>query len=299
VLQFYKQITSDLQSIRPFRLYKSWEFTTSSYDCTSNNVSAYIKFYNAPSNYNINLYDAASSGSQSGSVWYSINNLYYRDNNVCLAAYYNLFTTHSFTTNSNAVVVSIPQSKFGESVSEKSVQFKLSSQVNIPYLSNGNTSDSIQLIDDGDGNLMDILNTYYTGTIGNVAYTHGLLIFTDQEYYNYITSSMFTDFSKTMSTLTYTSYYTAYEHEYICTCKSDEFNSTKNPTAYKIGPNGIPIFNFYETYDSSGSQFIFKPFVTGVGLYDESGQLVCTSKFAKPIKIENNSDMVFIVKFDT
>lgn len=294
--QYFKDISQDLQSVRPFKLYKSWTFDTSSYNICASPV---INFYNGPANYNINLYNSDTSGSQSGSVWYSVNQLYYRLSESGSAACYDLLTSRSFSVSSSVVVVSIPRTKFGEGISEKSVQFYMTGAISIPYASAGNLSPDILVHDDGYGNLYDGRNLIISNSIGNVVYPHGLIIFTDSQYYNYMYTASFLSSSLIKSTLQYTSYYTAYEHEYICLAKSYEFNVTSNPTVFYIGNDNKQHFKFENVLDSSGSQIVFRPFVTGVGLYDSSGNLVAAAKFAKPIRMENDMDSVFIVRFDT
>ena len=99
--------------------------------------------------------------------------------------------------------------------------------------------------------------------------------------------------------MNYTSYYTSYQHEYICDVKSYEFNNTSNPTAFTYNSDGkTKIFKFSNVLDASGSQVQFKPLVTGITLCDDTGTALVAAKFAKPIRMENDMDTVFIVKYD-
>ena len=100
----------------------------------------------------------------------------------------------------------------------------------------------------------------------------------------YISSSVSSSFE-----MEFTSYYKAYQHEYICVANSDEFNYSTNPTLY----------------DDSGaikneliSNTEFSTYITGIGLYDDSGNLVALGKLAKPLKKEKTFNSIYTVKFD-
>ena len=101
--------------------------------------------------------------------------------------------------------------------------------------------------------------------------------------------------------LSFTSYYTIKEHKYICVVNRGEFNNTQNPSLYDISGS---VKSEIIQIDSEGNNITtirdeyFHTFATGIGLYDDSLQLVAYAKFANPIKIEKNFDSVFIVKFD-
>lgn len=99
----------------------------------------------------------------------------------------------------------------------------------------------------------------------------------------------------------FTSYYRTHEYKYMCVVKEGEFNDTTNPTFYNesgsfkssISQRDTTGNTIYTEKDES-----FYPYTTGIGLYDDSNQLVAYAKFANPIKIQKNMDSVFIIKFD-
>ena len=101
--------------------------------------------------------------------------------------------------------------------------------------------------------------------------------------------------------LSFTSYYSINEHKYLCVVNRGEFNKSSNPTLYDISGSA---YTELIQVDSSGSNITtridenFHTFTTGIGLYDDSLQLVAYAKFANPIRIEKDLDSVFIVKFD-
>lgn len=100
----------------------------------------------------------------------------------------------------------------------------------------------------------------------------------------------------------FTSYYKVYEHKYMCVVKRGEFNRSLNPSLYDVSGSQLQLPNYY--YDTAVSESIFnmdenfRPFATGIGLYDDAMQLVAYAKFASPIRVENDFDSVFIIKFD-
>jgi hypothetical protein len=81
-----------------------------------------------------------------------------------------------------------------------------------------------------------------------------------------------------------------YENEVRCIVKESEYNLSYNPSLQS---------------DSSGSLYgfatsaSFAPYVTTIGLYNDDNDLLMVAKLAKPIMISPNTDMTFIVKYDT
>ena len=297
----YGSLTEDLQSIRPFKIYKTWNLGATDY-VIINPTSGSISIYDAKANFNLDNYNEHSIGVLSGSVWYSIRALFYGrmtssdsgtlsapDGGTTFPAYYDEFRIRNLS--GSALVFSIPQSKFGEGIQLLTFNF---------------VSSSYNIVDDGAGDLFDLnaspgipinlMNT--TSSIGNISYDKGLVIITSQSYYSSLSQSMLVNTSSIASAFNYTSYYTSHECEYICPVKSYQFNGTLNPTAYTTDANGIKVFRFADIFDPSGSLVDFKPLATGIALYDNTDRAVVVAKFAKPIRIENDLDSIFIVRFD-
>ena len=84
-----------------------------------------------------------------------------------------------------------------------------------------------------------------------------------------------------------------FENEFKCTVEEDEFNFTLNPTARKYKSiNRGELANF-----ATGSNF--KPYVTTIGLYNEEGELLVVGKLAQPVRMSDETDTTFIVRYDT
>ena len=43
----------------------------------------------------------------------------------------------------------------------------------------------------------------------------------------------------------------------------------------------------------------FKPYVTTVGLYNEGGELLVVGKLGQPIKMSDETDTTFVIRYDT
>ncbi len=106
---------------------------------------------------------------------------------------------------------------------------------------------------------------------------------------NYVTDSNIDNFN-----LQFKNSHLIFEHEYQCTVGEDEYNFTLNPSA-RIQKNTTEdgeLANF-----ATGSNF--KPYVTTIGLYNEEGELLVIGKLGQPIKMSDETDTTFIVRFDT
>lgn len=94
-------------------------------------------------------------------------------------------------------------------------------------------------------------------------------------------------------TLQFKNTHLIFENEFHCTVEEDEFNFTLNPTVRKNKSiNSGDLSNF-----ATGSNF--KPYVTTIGLYNEEGELLVVGKLAQPIRMSDETDTTFVVRFDT
>lgn len=89
---------------------------------------------------------------------------------------------------------------------------------------------------------------------------------------------------------TFQSEVTIYQNQIRCHVNENEFNMTQNPTAIS-GSSGS--LSDYVT----GSDF--NPYITTVGLYNENSELLAVGKLAQPYPIPSNTDITFVVKYDS
>jgi hypothetical protein len=228
-----------------------------------------------------------------------------------------------------AVVISVPQTLFGESIARDSIR-----------LVDDSTASTITLQDDGYGNLYDIdySSSYSNGTptstnsgsvVGNVFYDEGLIVITDTGSYSAVGSGEASDgFS-----LTFDSTQTIYEREYVCRIGENEFQHTNN-RSLKVGQSGSHAFfgnkydddvyknTIHDTYPYDltgfatgsfknaeyeiGTELIgeathsdFATYITTVGLYNSNNELMAIGKTAKPIRNDKDLALTFVVRFDT
>jgi hypothetical protein len=124
--------------------------------------------------------------------------------------------------------------------------------------------------------------------------------------------------------MSYTLYLTAettiFQNEVKCRVSENDFNYSQNPTAFVrklliTGSRAIPFFgpvsgsgtpissSFGQVVDGAILDFMtssfFRPYTTTVGLYNENNQLLVVGKLATPYPIPANTDMTFIVKWDS
>ena len=150
------------------------------------------------------------------------------------------------------------------------------------YLDTSNTArDCNEIVDDGEGRLYfkySIPRVY----VGNVIYPHGQLIITDDVvamYYNHYFDAK----------LKWKSNLPIFTHNYHCRLKTGEFNHTLNKTALQTTDGQIADI-------ISGSSF--QPYITTVGLYNDSNELVAVGKLGQPLPKSSETDMVIITKLD-
>ena len=227
-----------------------------------------------------------------------------------------------------AVVISVPQRLFGESIARDSIR-----------LVDDSTASTFILQDDGYGNIYDTAfsSSYSVSTpdsnnsgsvVGNVFYDEGIIVITDTGSYSTVGSG---DGSDGFS-LTFDSTQTIYEREYVCKVGEDDFQHTNN-RSLKVGQSGSVGFfgnkytdDIYKNtvqdgypYDLTGfatssfkdeeykigTELIgeathsdFATYVTSIGLYNDSNELLVVGKVGKPIKLSDELDTTFIVRFD-
>jgi hypothetical protein len=104
-----------------------------------------------------------------------------------------------------------------------------------------------------------------------------------------------------------------YENEVRCIVRESDYNLTYNPTILQYGgqhivlsgsanPSGS-IYKLTGSFDSTVKDFatgsFFQPYVTTIGLYNDMNELLMVAKLAKPIMLSPDTDMTFIVRYDT
>lgn len=196
-----------------------------------------------------------------------------------------------FPTGADAVVgvISIPSKLYGDRIQPGTFSF---------------TAESGSVYDDGNGSLFFSLDGGYAG---NIIYQHGLIILTkDNEEVTgglygsgtYGSSTYAADakpfienfINSTNATCSFASSFTLFETQYKCTIDTSEFNFSLNPSLISGSTDGT-VYDFV-----TGSYF--NPYVTTVGLYNESQDLIAVGKLAKPLPTNNTTDLTILINID-
>ena len=212
--------------------------------------------------------------------------------------YYNYLTNtldanRLFPTASNDEigVISIPSKLFGEYIKPGTFNYEYSG-----------TLTSGTITDDGEGGLFN------AGLkVGDIIYQHGIAILTS--YGSSITGSVYgtalygtgtygnsgTDelneiLTSNSITCSFQSTMTIYESQYKCTLRENEFNSPNNPSIISSSSTGT-VYDFM-----TGSYF--EPYITTVGLYNNSNQLMAVGKLSQPLQSSNTTDTTILVNLD-
>jgi hypothetical protein len=92
-------------------------------------------------------------------------------------------------------------------------------------------------------------------------------------------------------TMTFQAETTIYQNEVRCHVNENDFNYTQNLSSTISGSNGQLIDAI------TGSDF--RPYATTVGLYNETNDLLVVGKLSTPYPIPSNTDITFIIKWDS
>jgi len=125
-----------------------------------------------------------------------------------------------------------------------------------------------------------------TPNIGNVFYNQGSIVITQQQQYNQILLGTGSDGFE----LTFDSTVRIVEHEYKCEIEDTEFNTTIHKSLLVDGNTGDML--------GVASHSLFRPYVTTIGLYNQSYELLAVGKLARPIFSSNETPMTFNVRID-
>ncbi len=289
-------------------------------------------------------------------LYFSLNNLFYRDTNVIDSEEVDTTRweqenssrkaivsssqpdfpekfTYNFSSrilHESASMITIPRKFYGEKIKPKSVT-----------ITDNSTDITYTLKDDGLGNIYDNNHSssytnasesfksggggQITGSvIGNIMYSHGLIIITDTGSYKDVGNSSGGDGWE----ITFKGTKTIHEREIQCNVERGEFPLSSNISLtpdYK-GRYQVPANLFSGSYGTqhlglstiwpasssykdeghhatgafldiaSGSEF--SPYISTIGLYDDYNQLLAIGRLAKPIKNEKELDISFVVRFD-
>jgi hypothetical protein len=219
------------------------------------------------------FYQAFTSSLDTGSIMFNVNTYESASSQRPTSSYFNYNTNplliKQFPTGnpSDIEVYSINQNIYGSKILPGS--FQISSSVNNWIIK-----------DDGNGNLFDLVSSSF---VGNIFYAHGIIVNTNVINYTLLYDD---------STFSFQNEHIVYENEVRCIVKESDFNLSYNPTL---------VTGSYDSGSLRGfaTSASFQPYVTTIGLYNDDNELLVVAKLAKPIALSSDTDMTFIVKYDT
>lgn len=211
----------------------------------------------------------------------------YPQTNITYPRLFNRIPTDRF------FILSIPSRLYGEYIVPNSFIYKTiipkpTSIVNPP-------PGTYTLTDDGEGNIL--LNAAASGIsitneiVGNIFYEHGIVTMltaslSSPTLYDRV---IFGLNGASNMTCSFSSSITLYETQYRVNIRENEFNFSLNPSLLS-GSEGA-IYNF-----ATGSDFT--PYLTSIGMYDDSQNLLAVAKLSQPLKIDSTTDINILVNLD-
>ena len=240
------------------------------------------------------------SGSHKQLTFYSLKHLYFSNFDTgsglvsTTGSYDNYLETSLFSgsrkleSTGRGILYSIPQKLYGTHIEPSSVQISSS------YSGPSSVGTGFVLTDDGEGNLTD--NGVH---IGNVIYAHGHLIITSPSYYSHLSAS---EERSDRPKISFKSNVPIYTSTYNIKVSDFEFNHTLNPTAQ----TGNTVFEY------SGSRYLqpsgkyannvtgseFQPYITTIGLYNDSNELLIVGKLAQPLPKPADTELTIQLRLD-
>ena len=93
--------------------------------------------------------------------------------------------------------------------------------------------------------------------------------------------------------ISFTNEYTVYENYITAKIKESEFNLTYNPSLLQTSSN---VYSEVKNF-ATGSDF--HPYASTIGLYNDDNELLMVAKFGQPVPISRETDMTFLIRYDS
>lgn len=181
----------------------------------------------------------------------------------------------------NVLIYSIPRNLIGTHIVPGSFSFQSGDlYVDIGFVDTGYVDEATEDVTENTNG--SIISSTTGQLVGNIIYEHGLVIITDKALALILKSSPAVN-------LFWKSNQPIYTYNYNIKLSDYEFNLTLNPTALS-GSNGDLADNVTGSY--------FQPYITTVGLYNDSNELIAVGKLSQPLPKSNNTETTIQIKLD-
>lgn len=284
-----KEIPKSDIVVRPIKVYKEWTLD-------ENDINPLFAISGSGGNFD-DTFDEKTHQISKKSLFASIKAQFYNNSSTAsILTEVGRRTSYASTTDrvlgSEAVVLGIPQSKYGEGIKVNSVTLR-------------DITTNITYTDDGYSNLIDSASNHK----GNIFYDRGLIVITEDIVSGSTLSTFYLDYRSTQ---------TIYENEIFIAVLENEFNVSQNPSAVdwnsdrsygkikltsftsSLDPKvtgGFADYDYSSSLDRTGSYLA--PFITTIALYDDELNMVAVAKLPQPIKSLPDYPINFIIRFDT
>jgi hypothetical protein len=304
----YKQISPQDTFLTTYVSHKEWFITGSQYD-------RYGVMYAELDKYSDKVYYPTSGDEYSGSykqLYYkSLDLLYYRSFNnldsefnsigIVSSSYEHYLQTSLIESNirhieDEVILISIPRAITGTGIKPGSftvgtpVLDESDLYVDLGYIFTGYFVEFLNGLDISEGVLTDstegslIVRTSLGDyvRVGDINYLHGIIVITHP--------SLIASYKESgdKPSIRFKSTKEIHTHNTHCTILSEELNYTLNPTTIESGSLGMIKQNYL--IDE------FNPYITTVGLYNQSNELLAVGKLSQPVPKSDQTDMVFVIK---
>lgn len=273
----WKNINKQDAFVTTYVARKSWSIPSQSlaeygiqvlYGQTGSNSEFYLSDGNLYSGSNV------GNGEYQELVYNSLQQLYYKsfDSSSGLLESTSSYDHYLDTTlssssrllNNQVVIISIPRNIIGTHLQPGTIEIM---------------SGSSKFIDNSEGQL--ILSAS-SENVGNVFYSHGIVAITNENQSTLIKNNP-------ALVVNWKANLPIYTYNYNIKLADYEFNSTLNPTALSSSTGDI-------LPNLTGSTF--QPYITSVGLYNDSNELIAVGKLAQPLPKSGNTETSIQIKLD-
>jgi len=290
----WKKLNQQDVAVTSYTAKKSWTISSSSLD--SNGIQIHQALTSSHPTYYLtssDKYEGTGAGSTQHPilVYKSLSHLYFKNHNSSSgllqdSSSYVDYTESTIDTGSRsirnrALVYSIPRNRFGTHIEPGS--FELGEDLVYAaesFVSGGYIADTEKIVDDGEGALR--VQTENGAYVGAIIYSHGLAIITDPVQESHYRGTP-------LQNMSWKSNVPIYTYNYTVKLTDNEYNFTQNPSALTGSDNSLK-------NELTGSYF--QPYITAVGLYNDSNELIAVGKLAKPLPKSKNTETTIQIKID-
>lgn len=197
-----------------------------------------------------------------------------------------LIQERNFPTGSGKAIttLAIPTKLYGEKIIPNTFEFVYTSST-FPT--------GLLLTDDGEGNIIKGKNA----VVGQIFYPHGIVVLTEDNPLNVAGIGNEIRLNPPLidkCAVHFSSSLTIYEQQYKCVVLENEFGFSTNPSLLTSSIAGANNQEYYPFVSAS----YFEPYITCVGLYNKSQELVAVGKLSFPLPVSQFTDTTVIVNFD-